>query len=49
VTAATIFALAWDADRRDGEYLVVCNEYCGVQHHNMAGRIHVTDKVQISP
>ncbi len=27
-----------------GDYLVVCNEYCGVQHHNMAGRIHVTDK-----
>lgn len=24
-----------------GEYLVVCNEYCGIQHHNMAGRIHV--------
>lgn len=24
-----------------GDYLVVCNEYCGVQHHNMAGRIHV--------
>jgi len=24
-----------------GDYLVVCNEYCGIQHHNMAGRIHV--------
>src|SRR4051812_5236011 len=28
-----------------GDYLVVCNEYCGVQHHNMAARIHVTDKI----
>ena len=26
---------------RAGDYLVVCNEYCGIQHHNMAGRIHV--------
>jgi len=24
-----------------GDYLVVCNEYCGMQHHNMAARIHV--------
>jgi len=28
-----------------GDYLVVCNEYCGIQHHNMAARIHVTDKI----
>ena len=27
---------------RPGEYLVVCNEYCGISHHNMAGRIHVS-------
>lgn len=27
-----------------GDYLVVCNEYCGMQHHNMAARIHVSDK-----
>lgn len=27
-----------------GEYLVVCNEYCGIQHHNMAARIHVGEK-----
>jgi len=26
---------------RPGDYLVVCNEYCGLQHHNMAARIHV--------
>ncbi len=24
-----------------GEYLVVCNEYCGLGHHNMQGRILV--------
>src|SRR5436305_11101595 len=28
-----------------GDYLVICNEYCGIQHHNMAARIHVTDKI----
>ena len=27
-----------------GDYLVVCNEYCGMQHHNMAARIHVSEK-----
>ncbi|HEV8434805.1 MAG TPA: hypothetical protein VGR95_15435, partial [Thermoanaerobaculia bacterium] len=27
-----------------GDYLVVCNEYCGMQHHNMAARIHVSHK-----
>jgi cytochrome c oxidase subunit 2 len=26
-----------------GDYLVVCNEYCGMQHHNMAARIHVAE------
>ena len=25
-----------------GDYLVVCNEYCGVAHHNMAAHIHVS-------
>ncbi len=29
---------------KPGEYLVVCNEYCGVAHHNMSARIHITDK-----
>ena len=24
-----------------GTYLIVCNEYCGLQHHTMQGRIHV--------
>jgi cytochrome c oxidase subunit II len=27
-----------------GIYSVVCNEYCGVGHHAMVGRIHVVDK-----
>jgi len=29
---------------KPGDYLVVCNEYCGVAHQNMAGVIHVTEK-----
>ncbi len=24
-----------------GEYLIACNEYCGVGHHAMAGKMHV--------
>lgn len=28
--------------REPGEYLVVCNEYCGLAHHNMAGKIRVS-------
>jgi len=27
-----------------GEFSVVCNEYCGVGHHTMLGRIHVVEK-----
>ena len=27
---------------KPGDYLVVCNEYCGLSHHNMAGRIRVS-------
>ena len=26
-----------------GEYSVICNEYCGVGHHLMIGKIHVVD------
>lgn len=29
-----------------GEYLIVCNEYCGVGHHTMAGKLHVVPKAQ---
>lgn len=28
----------------EGDYHVVCNEYCGVAHHAMAGIIHITSK-----
>lgn len=31
-----------------GDYLVVCNEYCGLSHHNMAGRIHVTEQAALA-
>ena len=27
-----------------GDYTVVCNEYCGAAHHEMASVIHVTEK-----
>ena len=26
---------------KSGEYTVVCNEYCGIGHHAMIGRIYV--------
>jgi len=29
---------------RAGEYSVVCNEFCGIGHHNMVGKIYVVDK-----
>ncbi len=31
---------------RPGEYLIACNEYCGVGHHAMAARLHVVPKDQ---
>lgn len=27
-----------------GEFSVVCNEYCGIGHHTMVGRIYVVEK-----
>ncbi len=27
-----------------GEFTIVCNEFCGIGHHTMVGRIHVVDK-----
>jgi cytochrome c oxidase subunit 2 len=27
-----------------GEYLVACNEYCGVGHHTMAAKLHVVPR-----
>jgi len=29
---------------RAGEYAIVCNEFCGIGHHTMVGKIHVVDK-----
>lgn len=26
-----------------GEFTIVCNEYCGIGHHNMLGKIYVKD------
>ena len=28
---------------RAGEYSVVCNEFCGIGHHLMVGKIYVTE------
>ena len=29
-----------------GEYLIVCNEYCGVGHHLMSAKLHVVPKAR---
>jgi cytochrome c oxidase subunit 2 len=29
---------------QSGEFAVVCNEFCGIGHHNMLGRIHVVER-----
>jgi cytochrome c oxidase subunit II len=34
---------------KPGDYLVVCDEYCGLGHHDMAARIHVTEKAATPP
>ncbi|MGZ8832272.1 MAG: c-type cytochrome [Thermoanaerobaculia bacterium] len=34
---------------KEGDYLVVCNEYCGTSHHNMAAVIHVSAKAAAPP
>lgn len=28
---------------KSGEYSVICNEYCGIGHHTMVGKIYVED------
>jgi len=28
---------------KSGEYTIVCNEYCGIGHHSMLGKIYVVD------
>lgn len=32
-----------------GEYLIACNEYCGVGHHMMSGRMHVVPASEWEP
>ena len=32
-----------------GEFSVVCNEYCGIGHHTMLGKIHVVAPGQSAP
>lgn len=32
-----------------GEFTVVCNEYCGIGHHTMVGRIHVVESATPEP
>jgi cytochrome c oxidase subunit 2 len=32
-----------------GEYLIACNEYCGIGHHTMAGKLKVVPKAQWQP
>lgn len=32
-----------------GEYLIACNEYCGIGHHNMMGKLHVVPADAWSP
>ena len=29
-----------------GDYLIACNEYCGIGHHTMAGKLNVVPKAQ---
>jgi len=28
---------------RTGEHAIICNEYCGIMHHTMVGKIHVVE------
>ncbi|MCP4090432.1 MAG: cytochrome c oxidase subunit II, partial [Gammaproteobacteria bacterium] len=28
---------------KTGEYSIVCNEFCGIGHHTMVGKIHVVE------
>jgi hypothetical protein len=29
-----------------GEFSIICNEFCGIGHHTMTGKIYVTDAKQ---
>lgn len=39
----TQFTLTFD---RPGEYVIACNEYCGLQHHSMVGKLIVTKETR---
>jgi cytochrome c oxidase subunit 2 len=39
----TQFTVTFD---KPGEYVIVCNEYCGLQHHNMVGKLIVMQEVR---
>ena len=39
------FTTTFDA----GDYLVVCNEYCGSGHHTMYGKLHVVPAAEWTP
>ena len=32
-----------------GEYLIACNEYCGIGHHTMAGKLVIVPKAEWQP
>ena len=32
-----------------GEYLITCNEYCGIGHHTMAAKLHVVPRSEWRP
>jgi cytochrome c oxidase subunit 2 len=34
---------------KSGEYAIVCNEFCGIGHHTMLGKIYVTDGAPAAP
>jgi cytochrome c oxidase subunit II len=34
---------------QSGDYRIVCNEFCGIGHHTMVGRILVTDSAVVAP
>lgn len=34
---------------RTGEYLIACNEYCGLGHHIMAGKLRVVSRAEWTP
>jgi len=29
---------------KSGTYAIICNEYCGIGHHTMSGRMYILDK-----